>query len=87
MLFFFSIAFSATQTDGALKADMENRNADYENVVNGYYDGATELYEWGWGTCFHFSRFYKGESFNQSVCPKPSEIHDFFLIFIIDRTS
>lgn len=48
---------------------MENRNADYENVVNGYYDGATELYEWGWGTCFHFSRFYKGESFNQSVCP------------------
>ncbi|KAG8812612.1 Delta(24)-sterol C-methyltransferase [Serendipita sp. 400] len=49
------------------KADMENRNADYENVVNGYYDGATELYEWGWGSCFHFSRFYKGEAFNQSI--------------------
>ncbi|KAG8799134.1 Delta(24)-sterol C-methyltransferase, partial [Serendipita sp. 399] len=49
------------------KADMDNRNADYENVVNGYYDGATELYEWGWGSCFHFSRFYKGEAFNQSI--------------------
>ncbi|KIM25131.1 hypothetical protein M408DRAFT_331417 [Serendipita vermifera MAFF 305830] len=49
------------------QADMENRNADYENVVNGYYDGATELYEWGWGSNFHFSRFYKGEAFNQSI--------------------
>jgi sterol 24-C-methyltransferase len=50
-----------------LQTNMDDRNTDYENVVNGYYDGATELYEWGWGTCFHFSRFYKGESFNQSV--------------------
>lgn len=33
----------------------------------GYYDGATELYEWGWAACFHFSRIYKGESFYQSV--------------------
>jgi hypothetical protein len=33
----------------------------------GYYDGATELYEYGWGTSFHFSRFYKGEGFNASV--------------------
>ncbi|KAG8811748.1 Delta(24)-sterol C-methyltransferase, partial [Serendipita sp. 399] len=48
------------------KADMDNRNADYENIVNGYYDGATQLYEWGWGSCFHFSRFYEGEAFNQS---------------------
>jgi sterol 24-C-methyltransferase len=53
-----------------LKADMENRIADYDNVVNGYYDGATELYEWGWGTSFHFSRFYKGEGFTQSVSTK-----------------
>lgn len=35
----------------------------------GYYDGATELYEYGWGTSFHFSRFYKGEGFNASVSP------------------
>ena len=33
----------------------------------GYYDGATELYEYGWGKSFHFSRFYKGESFTSSV--------------------
>ena len=29
----------------------------------GYYDGAIELYEYGWAKSFHFSRFYKGESF------------------------
>jgi hypothetical protein len=33
----------------------------------GYYDGATELYEFGWAKSFHFSRFYKGEGFEQSV--------------------
>jgi hypothetical protein len=29
----------------AMADDTESRNADYENVVNGYYDSATELYE------------------------------------------
>ena len=32
-------------------------------VALGYYDGATELYEYGWAQSFHFSRFYKGEAF------------------------
>ena len=35
--------------------------------ISGYYDGATELYEYGWAESFHFSRFYKGEAFLQSV--------------------
>jgi sterol 24-C-methyltransferase len=33
----------------------------------GYYDGATELYEYGWAQSFHFSRFYKGEAFHASL--------------------
>ena len=33
----------------------------------GYYDGATELYEYGWAKSFHFSRFYKGEGFTASL--------------------
>ena len=33
----------------------------------GYYDGATELYEYGWAQSFHFSRFYKGEAFLASL--------------------
>lgn len=35
--------------------------------VTGYYDGATLLYEWCWAGSFHFSRFYKGESFSSSL--------------------
>jgi len=44
-----------------------SRLAKYTAVVNGYYDGATFLYEWGWGHSFHFCRYYKGESFFQAL--------------------
>jgi sterol 24-C-methyltransferase len=36
-------------------------------LPSGYYDGATELYEYGWAKSFHFSRFYKGEAFAASL--------------------
>ncbi|TDL18780.1 delta-sterol C-methyltransferase [Rickenella mellea] len=49
------------------KVDTENRVDSYTDVVNGYYDGATELYEYGWAQSFHFSRFYKGEAFAASL--------------------
>ncbi|KAF8579510.1 hypothetical protein K439DRAFT_1394570 [Ramaria rubella] len=49
------------------QVDEEVRVENYTEVINGYYDGATELYEYGWGNSFHFSRFYKGEGFYQSV--------------------
>ncbi|KAF8714552.1 putativecycloartenol-C-24-methyltransferase 1, partial [Rhizoctonia solani] len=44
-----------------------NRVENYQDVINGYYDGATELYEYGWAQSFHFSRFYRGEAFAQSL--------------------
>ncbi|KAJ4474400.1 delta-sterol C-methyltransferase [Lentinula aciculospora] len=47
--------------------DNANRLDSYTEVVNGYYDGATDLYEWGWAQSFHFSRFYRGESFAASL--------------------
>ncbi|EJC98250.1 delta-sterol C-methyltransferase [Fomitiporia mediterranea MF3/22] len=47
--------------------DKENRLESYADVVNGYYDGATDLYEYGWSQSFHFSRFYKGEAFAASL--------------------
>jgi len=49
------------------EGDNENRLNSYTDVVNGYYDGATELYEYGWSQSFHFSRFYKGEAFLASL--------------------
>jgi sterol 24-C-methyltransferase len=61
----------------------DNRTENYEEVINGesstnatsfscsyisgYYDGATELYEWGWAQSFHFCRFNRGENFNAAV--------------------
>ncbi|CCO29390.1 hypothetical protein BN14_03402 [Rhizoctonia solani AG-1 IB] len=48
-------------------AHKDNRLENYKDVINGYYDGATELYEYGWAQSFHFSRFYKGEAFLQSL--------------------
>jgi sterol 24-C-methyltransferase len=64
-------------------ADNAKRLDSYTDVVNGqfldhslfgflmvpvgYYDGATELYEYGWSQSFHFSRFYKGEAFLASL--------------------
>ncbi|KIJ98782.1 hypothetical protein K443DRAFT_133298 [Laccaria amethystina LaAM-08-1] len=48
-------------------ADNDHRLDSYTDVVNGYYDGATELYEYGWAQSFHFSRFYKGEAFLASL--------------------
>jgi len=47
--------------------DTDNRLDSYTDVINGYYDGATELYEYGWARSFHFSRFYKGEAFAASL--------------------
>ncbi|KAG8963360.1 Delta(24)-sterol C-methyltransferase [Tulasnella sp. 419] len=49
------------------RAHQENRLENYVDVINGYYDGATELYEYGWAQSFHFSRFYRGEAFLQSL--------------------
>jgi len=65
------------------EVDNDNRLNSYTEVVNGmpslffsllsvlwligYYDGATELYEYGWAQSFHFSRFYKGEAFLASL--------------------
>ncbi|EPQ26966.1 uncharacterized protein PFL1_05601 [Pseudozyma flocculosa PF-1] len=47
--------------------DMANRLTEYTSVVNGYYDGATDLYEYGWGQNFHFARYYPGEAFYQAI--------------------
>ena len=51
---------------------VETRNANYDKLVNAYYDLATVFYEWGWGSCFHFSYQYNNsrnlkESFDESI--------------------
>jgi sterol 24-C-methyltransferase len=36
-------------------------------IVTSYYNLATDLYEYGWGTSFHFGRFAYGEPFYQAI--------------------
>jgi len=60
-------------------ADNAKRLDSYTDVVNGYYDGATELYEYGWSQSFHFSRFYKGEAFLASLAR-----HEHYLAYKMD---
>lgn len=53
---------SETQTEEDQKARLE----DYSSLTKHYYNLATDFYEYGWGTSFHFSRYYKGEGFRQA---------------------
>ncbi|KAH9994692.1 S-adenosyl-L-methionine-dependent methyltransferase [Russula vinacea] len=59
--------FWQKDTSKEAQVDSDTRVENYTEVVNGYYDGATELYEYGWSQSFHFSRFYKGEAFAASL--------------------
>merc|ERR1719293_182827 len=49
------------------KTSTEQRNENYAEIVDSYYDLATEFYEWGWGTSFHFADRRQGETFRQSI--------------------
>lgn len=53
---------SETQT----QEDKDARLGDYSSLTRHFYDLATDFYEYGWGTSFHFSRYYKGEGFKQA---------------------
>ena len=43
------------------------RRAEYASLTRHYYNLATDIYEYGWGSCFHFCRFAYGEGFYQGI--------------------
>ncbi|KNC79477.1 cycloartenol-C-24-methyltransferase [Sphaeroforma arctica JP610] len=47
--------------------DIQARRDMYADMVNKYYDLATDFYEWGWGTSFHFAHRLIGETHNESI--------------------
>lgn len=49
------------------KADEDKRLDDYSQLTHHYYNLVTDFYEYGWGSSFHFSRYYKGEAFRQAT--------------------
>jgi len=48
-------------------SNAEARKSNYTDVVNKYYDLATDFYEFGWGHCFHFAPRHKWESLESSI--------------------
>ncbi|KAF1982301.1 hypothetical protein K402DRAFT_397740 [Aulographum hederae CBS 113979] len=45
----------------------EARRQEYASLTRHYYNLATDLYEYGWGSSFHFCRFAYGEPFRQAI--------------------
>ena len=43
------------------------RRDEYATLTRHYYNLATDLYENGWGSSFHFCRFAPGEPFRQAI--------------------
>lgn len=52
---------------GVSKEDEDKRLSDYNRLTHHYYNLVTDFYEYGWGSSFHFSRYYKGEAFRQAT--------------------
>ncbi|KAK2982551.1 hypothetical protein RJ640_008174, partial [Escallonia rubra] len=47
--------------------ELEERKANYTDMVNKYYDLVTSFYEYGWGESFHMAPRWKGESTRESI--------------------
>ncbi len=48
-------------------SDAVARKANYKDLVDSYYDLATDFYEYGWGRSFHFAPRAPRESFRASI--------------------
>lgn len=48
-------------------SEADARKEAYTDVVNSYYDLATDFYEFGWGHSFHFAPRHKWESLASSI--------------------
>ncbi|ORY89862.1 S-adenosyl-L-methionine-dependent methyltransferase [Syncephalastrum racemosum] len=55
------------QADKENQDDEDNRLGSYTQLVNSYYNLATDFYEYGWGGSFHFCRYYIGEEFFRAI--------------------
>jgi len=53
--------------DESKGGNVETRKSKYTQMVNQFYDLATDFYEFGWGQSFHFAARHKWESFEGSI--------------------
>lgn len=59
--------FDNKKAEDETAADREARTSEYATLTRHYYNLATDLYEYGWGQSFHFSRYSLGEPFYQAI--------------------
>jgi len=55
------------EVKGQHKEKIQERQENYMEMVNAYYDIVTDFYEYGWGQSFHFAPRFQGESFAASI--------------------
>ena len=61
------------------RGGLDERNSDYKNFINIYYDLVTDFYEYGWGQSFHFAPRAPNESFLASIAR-----HEHYLAHMLD---
>ncbi|ODQ66376.1 sterol 24-C-methyltransferase [Nadsonia fulvescens var. elongata DSM 6958] len=54
------------RSTNAVNQTEQERIDEYAGLTRHYYNLVTDFYEYGWGSSFHFSRYYKGEAFRQA---------------------
>jgi sterol 24-C-methyltransferase len=57
---------------------VDARKANYETLVNSYYDLVTDFIEFGWGQSFHFAARHRDESMPASIAR-----HQFYLAHVL----
>lgn len=63
-----SIIFNKkTEFDSYAGRFSDNGTLEERKTTDEYYDLATDFYEYGWGSSFHFATRYKGESLPESI--------------------
>ncbi|SPR02045.1 unnamed protein product (mitochondrion) [Plasmodiophora brassicae] len=46
---------------------IDARKAEYDTMVQAFYNLVTDFYEWGWGQSFHFAPRFATETFEESI--------------------
>lgn len=62
-----SAAYTAIHDRAAKSGDSSERLAGAQQMVDQYYDLATDFYEFGWGDSFHFAHRYANETLRESI--------------------
>jgi len=78
----YSIVFNQKKNISSYKDRLSDEVLTERDTTNEYYDLATDFYEYGWGSSFHFAARHQGESLAESI-----KRHEHFLALKLGLTS